>query len=823
VISFHGRVKAARAFSVETPNVIAWMPRKARPLGELWSQHVAGTMTSGHRDRLLLRFRNLANGERGLLSNARCLAEGVDVPSIDGIAFIDPKHSTVDIIQAVGRAIRTAPDKRIGTIVVPVFLGDNDPQNALDDSSFRSVWDILKALRAHDETLGDELDEIRRSLGARRSRPHRPGKIKLDLPAQWVGAAFVNAFDTRLVEATTRSWEFWFGMLERYAAREGDSRPKAAHREDGFALGGWVTNQLQLRRKGRLPDEYAARLEALPGWTWTLYETWWDKNLALLERFADREGHASPLGTHVEKGVKLGMWVVNQRQALKRGKLSDSQVRRLEALPGWRWEVIDEAWERGMTLLRRYVDRELNALVPQRHLEERFRLGTWVTEQRQNKREGALSSERQAELEAIPGWAWDKHEATWQAHFAALRTFVDREGHASTSQKHVEGNLRLGGWVANQRNRAEALSATQRSQLEALPGWTWRPRDKSWERASATLRQYVSREGHSLVPTGHIENGFGLGRWVAKRRVLYRSGDLPAEQARWLQSQRGWTWEPRSDAWEQGFALLARYARRHGAATPPLTSSFEGFRLGHWANVQRTSYTRGKLSDDRRRRLESLTGWMWNPYADGWERGFAALEKYARRLGDTSPPKGTVEDGLAIAQWVSVQRSAHKRGKMLPERARRLEALPGWAWDANEAAWEEKLELLRAVVTESRNANLRFDQVVNGVALGTWIDVQRRYYKAGKLPKGRKALLEQLPGWEWDAREAAWNKRYRVLERYAADTGQAAPPSSTRIEGVPIGQWVTNLRQSYRKGRLSPERVEALERLPGWRWAAASL
>jgi Helicase associated domain len=190
----------------------------------------------------------------------------------------------------------------------------------------------------------------------------------------------------------------------------------------------------------------------------------------------------------------------------------------------------------------------------------------WVTEQRQNKREGILGPERHAELEAIPGWAWDKHQAVWQAHYVALRSFADREGHASPAQKHVEGNLNLGGWLANQRNRVDALTDTQRSQLEALPGWSWRPQDEAWERATAALRQYLAREGHSLVPTGHSENGFTLGRWVAKRRVLHRSGELPAELAHWLENQRGWTWEPRSDAWEQGFEALARYAQQHGTA-----------------------------------------------------------------------------------------------------------------------------------------------------------------------------------------------------------------------------------------------------------------
>jgi predicted helicase len=146
VISFHSRVAAARAFSGSMPQVIAWMPADERPSGRLWAQHVSGEMPSGRRDALLQYFRNLEGDERGLLSNARCLAEGVDVPSVDGVAFIDPRRSQVDIIQAIGRTIRRVEDKRVGTIVVPVFIGSTeDPASALDASTFKPVWEVIKA------------------------------------------------------------------------------------------------------------------------------------------------------------------------------------------------------------------------------------------------------------------------------------------------------------------------------------------------------------------------------------------------------------------------------------------------------------------------------------------------------------------------------------------------------------------------------------------------------------------------------------------------------------------------------------------------------
>ena len=151
VISFHSRVLRAKRFAADMPDVLAWMPGRERPSGPLWTGFASGEMSAGERHVRLQRLRMLDDGERGLLTNARCLSEGVDVPTLDGVAFIDPRGSEVDIVQAVGRAIRLADDKTVGTIVIPVFINtDADPDTALNDSSFKSVWRVIKALRAHD-------------------------------------------------------------------------------------------------------------------------------------------------------------------------------------------------------------------------------------------------------------------------------------------------------------------------------------------------------------------------------------------------------------------------------------------------------------------------------------------------------------------------------------------------------------------------------------------------------------------------------------------------------------------------------------------------
>jgi predicted helicase len=228
VISFHGRVKGAQAFAADHMDVLAWVRKQDRPIGTTFTDYVSGDMNSGERNTKINRLRHLGAEERGILSNARCLSEGVDVPSLDGVAFIDPRKSQVDIVQAVGRAIRKSEGKTHGTIVIPVFIDtEENEQEALESSRFKPIWDVVNALRSHDDDLAQELDELRISLGQRNPIGSTIGgleRIVFDLPIM-CEQSFVDGLRTVLVEHTTASWMFWFGLLQQYCDRNGDSRP----------------------------------------------------------------------------------------------------------------------------------------------------------------------------------------------------------------------------------------------------------------------------------------------------------------------------------------------------------------------------------------------------------------------------------------------------------------------------------------------------------------------------------------------------------------------------------------------------------------------
>ena len=97
-----------------------------------------------------------------ILSNARCLSEGIDVPALDAVLFMSPRNSHVDIVQTVGRVMRKAPGKTYGYIVLPIAVPAGvDPAVALDDSErFAALWGVLRALRSHDDRFNAEINQI---------------------------------------------------------------------------------------------------------------------------------------------------------------------------------------------------------------------------------------------------------------------------------------------------------------------------------------------------------------------------------------------------------------------------------------------------------------------------------------------------------------------------------------------------------------------------------------------------------------------------------------------------------------------------------------
>ena len=131
----------------------------AEALATVRAAHVTGAMSTAEREEALAILRNPAPGESHVVCNVGCLAEGVDIPALDAVVFLAPRSSPITLVQSVGRVMRRFEGKAYGYVVVPIVvpMGGADPAAMLAGGDFKPVWDILCALRSHDERLAAEL------------------------------------------------------------------------------------------------------------------------------------------------------------------------------------------------------------------------------------------------------------------------------------------------------------------------------------------------------------------------------------------------------------------------------------------------------------------------------------------------------------------------------------------------------------------------------------------------------------------------------------------------------------------------------------------
>jgi Helicase associated domain len=284
-----------------------------------------------------------------------------------------------------------------------------------------------------------------------------------------------------------------------------------------------------------------------------------------------------------------------------------------------------------------------------------------------------------------------------------------------------------------------------RQHPEGLSDQSQDPAADQWEEGFSHLQRLSDRVGNCRVPRGYnAEDGYRLGLWIANQRKARAT--MKFDHRRRLEALPGWSWQPYSDKWEEGFAHLERFSIREGHCRVPAgRKADDDYRLGVWVSVQRRNMDR--MSPDRRQRLEVLRGWSWDAYSDKWEEGFGHLIEFSEREGHCRVSQSyKSDDGYRLGQWVSVQRM--NENTIGSDRRQRLEALPGWSWDALADKWEEGFHHLKEFLDRGGHRRvLRRHRTEDGYRLGDWISTQRR--KREVMEPDRLKRLEALPGWMW--------------------------------------------------------------------------
>ncbi len=595
IFTFHSTVKSAASFVADgNEGVRTHLP-------EFASLHVSGAMPTARRERVMKEFRS---APRAVMSNARCLTEGVDVPAVDMVAFLSPKKSKVDIVQAIGRAMRKSGSKEVGYVLIPLYLeqkAGESLEEAVARANFEEVWDILQSLQEQDEVLAELIRDMAVAKGSGKGFDDSRFSDRIDFTGPVLALESIRqAILTRCLEHLQSPWDLYFGKLLAFFMEHGHcriSQLSKTHKD----LGRWVSYNRVRYSKKKLPIERVLKLEAI-GFEWDPMSDQWEEMFNQLNDFKLNYGHCRA-STTSETHKTLGNWVSIQRKSYKKGNLSHQRIVRLESL-GIDWDPQNSDWEQMFVELKKYASSQglvEISKIPKIHKN----LSIWASHQRKNYVVGILTNDRISKLEAI-GFEWHPETATWNKMLFLLKEYKSRYGDCRVPSSYQ--NNELSHWVKNQRsNYAKGILTKEKiSSLESL-GFDWDITSSEWNRMFESLKDFKIQHGHCHVNRLNPELK-RLANWIQTQRSSYKSEKLSSLKIELLESL-GLKWNPFSSKWDLMFESLKQYKLKHGDCLVSVLSETHKD-LGSWVSVQRRRYTLGKLSPDRIARLNDI-GFNW--------------------------------------------------------------------------------------------------------------------------------------------------------------------------------------------------------------------
>jgi len=342
--------------------------------------------------------------------------------------------------------------------------------------------------------------------------------------------------------------------------------------------------------------------------------------------------------------------------------------------------------------------------------------------------------------------------------------------------------------------------------------------DAKWEAKFDELLAYKQEHGDCQVPQRYSD----LGRWVKNQR--YSKKKLSEARITRLE-EVGFTWtstrashhvepyrrsherphqatlDPKKEArWDEMYAQLKEFRGENGHFKAPLSSHSQ---LRRWIDKQRHSFKQNMLPKARIARLEAIgfdLGVRQSPVS--FEDRIAQLKEYFQQSGNCDVPLSHP----ILGKWVWQQRNEYKKMNMSEKRIKLLEA-SGFEW---QLSFEGRLMQLQQYAKKHGNCN----PPQNHVVLGDWVKSQRHAHKKKKLSEEHTASLDSI-GFSWGTapRQLSWENRLEMLQQYKLEFGNCTPPRSH----PQLGCWVDNQRRFYKKGKLTQERIAALNEL-GFNW-----
>jgi superfamily II DNA or RNA helicase len=562
VISFHTKIADAKAF----------YRLVQRTMPQFLVGHVNCTQRVSQRETAVDYLRSTTRP--ALVSNVRCLAEGIDVPEVDMIALFGHFGSKIDIAQMIGRALRKPAgcQRTYGYVLVPVVIAnatspDLSAEDMLDKAGLQTIRQVVCAMMDMDDDFAELVQRFRiaRGVGDKKVLSSISRECLRYFECIGFAAEALTAAMTTTVLADI-SEDFWFhyGELKAFADEHGHTNLKPGHQSaiKGKSLHTWLENAKTSIRKKTITVDRLEALEAL-GVSTRSYGQQFDEGLALLTSFKERTGHVD---VPKDAPAVLKEFVRNSRRSPE--NLSAERRAKLEAL-GFQFEHDKHRWfNENFGKLETFFKAHGHVTIRK---DSGFLELLAITKQlRASNRDGTITPDQRQKLEDI-GFAWNARKAEEAEKFEAMFSFFaerhKRTGSAHVPRRHIsEDGLKVGLWLEDWRQRLrlnmvsdlfrqklakigiveavrlDLIANKQKHKLEKSQAKAAKPNrtDETFNNFVAMLGRYVADGGSPNVPQGKPESMFEgvnlgnkLNHWLKKWRQEKGQG-LPPEYAHQL-------------------------------------------------------------------------------------------------------------------------------------------------------------------------------------------------------------------------------------------------------------------------------------------------
>jgi superfamily II DNA or RNA helicase len=742
-LTFHSRVKLAQEF--------------ANRHGQLFSNtktfSVSGEQPTSYRNLVLEEFKN---SEKAIVSNARCLTEGVDVPTIDLVYFCDPKNSKVDIVQAVGRALRKKEGKKIGLIVVPIYHSKKDEvENSISSGSFKNLLQVIRSLCDQDERLQDEINLIAFGKGKRKSN-------KIDI----ISSSFLEEQDKiilegfeeklrkslfdQIIEKSSNNWDLWFLNLKNYLESNNQEYPSKNDEKD---LYNWIANQRNRKKNGTLKNEELRKLNSI-NFVWSIIEWKWERMYSQFQEYSKDNEFPPCQGIDDEELVK---WYKYQTSNIRENKIiSKEQRRRFLAIANRfvgpsnrkKWfepynDLVKFRLE-NPTKWPQYVKGDNESI-------ER-KLYIFCQIMRTRYRENDIDNfwfERMTEIDFNFEGRTDNWTQFWQEIKEMLKT------RNSISVEELGGKAYS--WIfRNYKSYEEGtLSDYQSKKIEELKLDRF---FKSWEQTFGKIKEWVEENGK--LPKKTTQKDYHT--WLGSQRLRYKNNRLNDRQIEALQTieydldSKGK--EKERARWIEMFENVSSFKIENESWPKFGVEGLEG-QMYNWCQAQRQAQA-GTHSGGKRKplqqwqvdKLESI-GFHWaksNVNDEQWEQNFSEFKKHVDSNDNLSLPSMINGEHNLLYRWFFNQRIAFKENKVSKERLERFREIGIDLFEfKNETSrdgytkWANKIREIADFIQENGNYPKAGKDRLQG-NLYQSLSRTKRAFKNNELSERQLVLLNEL-------------------------------------------------------------------------------